>query len=220
MSFEVRLFAACRERAGTPRLVIDLAPGPVSARVLSEAIGRSCPALAPILSACRIAVNQEFLSGEVILQAGDEIAVIPPVSGGAGHFRLTEAEIDPAVVEAAVATPHAGAVLSFHGTVRDRTGPHEVIALEYEAYPEMAERFLARIGAEISERWAGARVAIEHRAGRLLPGEISVVIAVACPHRADAFDACRYAIERLKQDVPIWKKELRKDGSVWVGLGS
>ncbi|MFO0729025.1 MAG: molybdenum cofactor biosynthesis protein MoaE [Myxococcota bacterium] len=220
MRFAVRLFAALKERAGASTLEVDLPqPSPTTVE-LSAALAAACPAIAPLLPACRIAVNQEFVTGPVTLAGAEEIALIPPVSGGSGLFRLTDAPIDRAAVEAAVASPAAGAVLSFAGTVRDHTGPHAVIALEYEAYPEMAERWLARIGGEISARWERARVAIVHRTGHLLPGETSVVIAVASPHRADAFEACRYAIERLKEDVPIWKKELRKDGSVWVGMGS
>lgn len=135
-------------------------------------------------------------------------------------FALTREAIDVGAVARAVESRAAGALASFLGTVRDRTGEHAVVALEYEAYDEMALRYLEKIGAECLERWPGVRVAITHRLGRVEIGEVSVAIAVSSPHRASAFEACRYAIERLKQDVPIWKRELRTDGSVWVGVGS
>ncbi len=135
-------------------------------------------------------------------------------------FEVRTTPIEVAEVEAAVRHGGAGAVVSFTGAVRDHTGDASVEALEYESYRSMAEKYLALIGSEILDKWPKARVAILHRVGRLVVGEASVVIAVASPHRADAFDACRHAIERLKQDVPIWKKEIRTDGSVWVGVGS
>jgi molybdopterin synthase catalytic subunit len=222
MRLVVRLFAACRERAGTDRLAVDLEVEGRGATLaeLSAAIGRACPALAPLLSISRIAVNREFADASTAVQPGDEVALIPPVSGGAGLFALRAEPITTAEVERAVAVPGAGAIVSFAGTVRDRTGEHEVVALDYEAYPEMAESFLRRIGAEVAERWPAAGIAILHRVGRLSVGEISVAIAVSSPHRAAAFEACRHAIERLKQDVPLWKKEIRKNGEIWVGTGS
>ena len=112
-----------------------------------------------------------------------------------------------------------GAVVTFTGAVRDATRGRKVVRLEYEAYAPMAERMFERIAAEAKERWPGSRLAIVHRVGTLLPGELAVVIAASAPHREAAFEACRHAIERLKQDAPIWKKELYADGEVWVGLG-
>jgi len=218
MHIEVRLFAVCRERAGVDRLAVYVAQPSLAS--LRAALTEACPALAPLLKVSRFAVNQEFAAEDQVLSAKDEVALIPPVSGGGGLFRLTDQPIDVAAVEREVAHPGAGAAVTFVGSVRDHTGPHAVNALEYEAYPEMAERFLARIGGECVEKWPKTRVAIVHRVGRCAIGEASVAIAVSSPHRADAFDACRHAIERLKVDVPIWKRELREDGSVWVGVGS
>ncbi|MEL7240059.1 MAG: molybdenum cofactor biosynthesis protein MoaE, partial [Planctomycetota bacterium] len=150
----------------------------------------------------------------------DELALIPPVSGGHDLFEVRNEPLEVAEVEAAVRHGGAGAVVSFTGTVRNNTKGVAVDALEYEAYRSMAEKYLRTIGHEIAERWPDTRVAMLHRVGRLAVGEASVVIAVSSPHRADAFDACRHSIERLKEDVPIWKKEFRTDGSVWVGVGS
>ncbi len=219
MRLEVRLFAVCRERAGTDRLTVYVPSAPTVPE-LRAAIAEASPPLAPLLRISRLAINQEFAREDQVISETDELALIPPVSGGRGLFLLTSTSIDVAAVERAVAADGAGATVSFVGTVRDHTGPHAVEALEYEAYPEMAQRFLERIGGEVADRWPGARCAIVHRTGRLGVGEASVAIAVSSAHRADAFEGCRHAIERLKQDVPIWKRELRKDGSVWVGVGS
>ncbi|MCG0239192.1 MAG: molybdenum cofactor biosynthesis protein MoaE [Firmicutes bacterium] len=125
--------------------------------------------------------------------------------------------ISPEAVAAKVADPTIGAVVTFIGTVREWTRGRQTIYLEYEAYPEMAVAQMERIAREIQEKWPGTRVAITHRVGRLQIGEASVVIAVGAPHRAEAFAACRHAIERLKQIVPIWKKEVWADGEEWVG---
>lgn len=116
--------------------------------------------------------------------------------------------------------PDCGAVVSFVGVVRDRNQGKAVVALEYEVFAAMALKVFAGIEAEARARWPGARLAIHHREGRLAPGQVSVVIAAAAPHRADAFEACRHAIEALKKDAPIWKRETYPDGSSWVGLGS
>lgn len=222
MALTVRLYAVCRDRAQADRVAVDLPAEGVTIEGLKALLGQAVPALLPLLPLVRVAVNQEFATPGARVKDGDEVALIPPVSGGSGQgpFRLSDRPIRAETVEVAVASPEAGAVVTFVGTVRARTGDHQVVALEYEAYEGMAERFLRKIGAEVVEKWPGARVAIEHRVGRLEVGEVSVTIAVACPHRAAAFEACRHAIERLKVDVPIWKKEVRTDGSVWVGVGS
>jgi len=131
-------------------------------------------------------------------------------------FRVTEDEITAQMVIEAVEHPGAGAIATFLGTVRDHSRGRRVLYLEYDAYPEMAERTLRQIGEEIRERWGLDRVAIVHRIGRLEIGEASVAIAVAAPHRAEAFEACRYAVDRLKEIVPIWKKEVWEGGEYWV----
>jgi molybdopterin converting factor subunit 1 len=222
MKVEVRLFAVCRERAGRDRITVELPGTRASVRSLVSVIADSVPELAPLLPRVRVAVDLEFAGPDDELAEGADVALIPPVSGGSGQgpFAVLTRPIALAEVEAAVAHAGAGAVVSFAGTVRERTGEHRVLRLEYEAYAEMAEATLRRIGEEIAARWPAARAAILHRVGALEVGEVSVAIAVASPHRADAFDGCRHAIERLKEDAPIWKREVRADGSVWVGLGS
>lgn len=214
------MFAVCREKAGTDRAEIELVHPEPRVRHVLEALTGRFPPLALVLPVVRVAVNQAFVTPDAPVAADDEIALIPPVSGGSTSVALRDAPVSVEEVERAVRHGGAGAVVSFTGTVRDHTGSHEVVALEYEAYREMAERVLRQIGDEIRAEWPGARLAVLHRVGRLEVGEVSVVIAVSSPHRADAFAACRRVIERLKEDVPIWKREIRRDGSVWVGVGS
>lgn len=217
----MKLFAVCRERAGKDRVRVVVGAEATVARLL-EALAEAEPALAPVLPASRVAVNQAFAGLDQIVRAHDEVAVIPPVSGGSGVM-LAEVRSAPVTleeVEAAVRAPSAGAVCGFVGMVRDHTGEHGVTALDYEAYTEMAEKLLRTIGGEVCERWPESRVAVLHRVGHLEVGEASVAIAVSSPHRAEAFDGCRHVIERLKEDAPIWKRERRTDGSVWVGIGS
>ncbi|MCK5119603.1 MAG: molybdenum cofactor biosynthesis protein MoaE [Candidatus Latescibacteria bacterium] len=134
-------------------------------------------------------------------------------------FRIVEEEISLPSVLKAVEDEKAGCVLTFIGCVRDHTDGKRVLALEYEAFKEMAERKLSEIGAEIAQRWGLDKVSIVHRTGHLKIGETSVVIAVAAPHRAEAFDACRYAIDRIKEIVPIWKKEIYENEEKWAGGG-
>jgi MoaE-MoaD fusion protein len=222
MRLFVRLFAVLRERAKTDRIEIEIAGDSASLKEVLDAVSARAPEIEPYLARVRVAKNEEFAKDDERVHSGDEIALIPPVSGGSGLalFRLTKDPIDEAAVVRAVKSGEAGAVVSFLGTVRGSTKGVEVVALEYEAYESMAERYLRSIGEEIIARWPGAKAAIVHRTGRLAVGETSVAIAVASPHRAEAFDACRLAIERLKKDVPIWKKEIHKDGSSWVGVGS
>ena len=172
-----------------------------------------------------VAVNQEYADGAARLQGGDEVALLPPVSGGAGdpsatlgasRVELTRAPIVPQDILAGVKAPADGAVVVFDGIVRNHSGGRQTLYLDYEAYEPMALRQMEEIAAELHARWAVDRVALVHRLGRLQIGETSVLIAVSAAHRADAFDACRHAIERLKRVVPIWKKEYFADGAVWV----
>lgn len=216
---KVRFFAATADAAGRRQVEGDWAglTPPQLVKVLQEQF----PNLVRLAPALAIAVNREYATDEQILQDGDEVALIPPVSGGAvGEkplFEVTDAPLSADEVAARVTNPYSGATLVFVGTVREWTKGKRTILLEYEAYPEMAVAQMQVIGREIEERWPGTGVAIVHRVGRLEVTEASVIIAVATPHRADAFDACRHAIERLKQIVPIWKKEIWEDGEEWVG---
>lgn len=175
----------------------------------------------------RIAINESFVDAGAIIHDGDTIAIIPPVSGGqantlkdsTGHFIVTTEGLDSFAVESLVEHDGAGAVVLFTGRVRNITGDRQVKYLVYEAYESMALKKLESTAQEAIIQWPGVRVAIAHRYGRLEIGEAAVVIAVSSPHRAEAYDASEYIIDRLKQVVPIWKKEVSPDGSEWIGMG-
>jgi molybdopterin synthase catalytic subunit len=217
MSIVILYFAGARDAAGTARESLALIPSTVGA--LRTALEAAHPRLARVLPRCRIAVDQEFAPDDAPLRDGAEVAIVPPVSGGAGRlFAVVERPVVLAEVVDAVSRPGAGGVATFTGTVRDATRGRRVVRLEYEAYREMAERKLAEIGEAVA-REHDADVAIVHRVGTLLPGDAAVVIACAAPHRTPAIRACEACIERLKKDVPIWKREVYEDGSEWVGLG-
>lgn len=219
MRITVLYFAAAREAAGTDREELELPPGAEVATALEVAATRH-PALRPLLPRCRVAVQQHFASRETRLQEGDEVALIPPVAGGgSSRCALQDRPLSLDEAIASVRGRDAGAIVTFTGQVRARSRGRNVVRLDYEAYGPMASRQLEAIARECAERWEGARVAILHRVGILEVGEVAVVIAAAAPHRAEAFAACRHAIERLKEEVAIWKKERFDDGSEWVGLG-
>ncbi len=219
MRVEVLYFAAARERAGTGEEEIELSDGATVTDVLTriEALHPDLAALRPYV---RVAMDEAFVSDlDTQVRDGATVALIPPVAGGSPAVALSHEPLDPRAVEAVVAGPDRGGVVTFTGAVRDHTGPHEVERLEYEAYESMALKVLEQICAETTERFPAARVAVHHRLGVLAVGDAAVVVATAAAHRADAFDACRFIIDRLKEDVPIFKREVRGDGSVWVGLG-
>lgn len=216
MRVTIRYFAVLRDAAGRSVEERVLPPG-ASVGDLLDRLGADYPVVARLRNYARVMVNQEYVPLDHPLADGDEFAIIPPVSGGAGPFRVVDGPIDLDAVTAAVADPAAGAIVTFQGTVRDNARGRQVLYLEYDAYPAAAEKMLAQIGDEIRERWGIDRVAITHRIGRVEVGEPSVAIAVAAPHRAEAFDACRYAIDRIKEIVPIWKKEVYQGGETWIG---
>jgi molybdopterin synthase catalytic subunit/molybdopterin converting factor small subunit len=164
------------------------------------------------------AVNRRYADRDQELADGDEVALIPPVSGGA--FRISDATLSLEAAVAEVASEDAGAIATFTGTVRRHSRGRDVVRLEYEAYAEMAEDVLAEIATELRDRYTLGDVAIHHRVGALSPGEASVVIAVSAPHRPDALAACRDAIDALKTRIPVWKKEVYADGEEWIGRGS
>ncbi|SEB90402.1 molybdopterin converting factor subunit 1 [Paenibacillus sp. GP183] len=228
MKLEIQLFAGLIELLGAPVLEVPLDQESMTAGQLKELLIRQFPNAVQTLSSCFFAVNQAYADDEAILTAADEIALIPPVSGGQGEaeakslmeeelFTLTDDSIDVSAVTAKVITPNHGASLAFVGTTREFTYGQRTVLLEYEAYRPMALKTMAQIGREIDIKWPGALCAISHRLGQVGIGEISIVIAVSSPHRAICYEASRYAIERLKQIVPIWKKEIWEDGSEWKG---
>jgi molybdopterin synthase catalytic subunit len=164
------------------------------------------------------AVNREYVDRSQPLRDGDEVALIPPVSGG--DFLISEQPLDVARVVAEVERDEAGGIASFVGTVRDASRGRDVTHLEYEAFEEMAEPMLRRLGDELTAKHGLSAVAIHHRIGRVEIGEASVVVAVSAPHRAAALDACREAIDTLKETIPLWKKEVYVGGEEWIGQGS
>ena len=212
MRVSVRLFAGLRERAQTGEREVELAEGSTVGDVWdSLALGDEPPGLL-------YAVNREYALRDQGLAEGDEVALIPPVSGGA--IRLLEGPLDLEAVVAEAADERAGAIATFQGTVRKQSRGRDVTALEYEAYSEMAEKGIAEIAGEVKERYDLCEVAVAHRLGRVEIGETSVVIAVSAPHRQDALAACKDVIDALKERVPLWKKELYVGGEEWIGRGS
>jgi len=213
----VRLFAGLREIAGVGELERELNEG-VTVADLFEALHAEYPRLADVTPRTVISVNQEFVTPDNLLSDGDEVAIFPPVSGGAESFRVTFDPITLDEVAGMVVKPHTGAVATFAGVVRNVTRDKEVAYLEYEAYEEMALAKLRQVAEEARVRWPGiVDIAIMQRIGHLDVGDAAVVIAVSSGHRDEGcFEACRYAIDRLKQIVPIWKKEVGPTGEEWV----
>jgi molybdopterin synthase catalytic subunit/molybdopterin converting factor small subunit len=209
MPVRVRLFAGLRERAGWSEREIEAA----TVADVWPALG-----LGAEPEGLLYAVNLEYADRETKLADGDEVGVIPPVSGGA--FRLTDGPIDLAAVVREVEDDAAGGIATFVGTVRNRSRGRDVRYLEYEAYGGMAEKVMADLAADLKARHELTEVAITHRVGRVEIGEPSVVIAVSAPHRAAALAACREAIDTLKETVPLWKKEVYEGGEEWLGRGS
>jgi MoaE-MoaD fusion protein len=212
VQISVRLFAGLRERAGLARRALDLPDGAIVADVWGRLELGDEPA------GLLYAVNREYAAADLALADGDEVAVIPPVSGGDFRLSAEPLSLDAAVRE--VARDGAGAIATFTGTVRDRSRDRDVIRLEYEAFEEMAEETMAALAAELKGRYTLCEIAIHHRTGTVEIGEPSVVVAVSAPHRADALAACKDAIDTLKQTVPLWKKELYEGGEEWIGQGS
>jgi len=208
----VRLFAGLRERGGTAERGLDLPEGAtVEAVWAGLGLGEEPPGLL-------YAVNREYAPRDRPLGEGDEVALIPPVSGGA--FRLSEEPLELDAVVREVEDERAGAIATFVGTTRIRSRDRTVQHLDYEAYPGMAERVMEEIATELKGRHELCEVAIHHRVGRVGIGQTSVVIAVSAPHRHAALAACGEAIDALKGRVPLWKKEVYEGGEEWIGRGS
>lgn len=219
----MRLFAALRERAGSAKVEVELVEG--------ASVGDIWPLLGLGVEppGMLYAVNRAYAERAAGLSDGDEIAVIPPVSGGddlpsgsepQSRFRLSEEPLSVEATVEQVRSAQAGGIATFIGTTRAHSRGREVLHLEYEAYEGMAEQVMADLAAELRRRHELCRVAIHHRVGRVEIGETSVVIAVSAPHRAAALAACREAIDELKVSVPLWKKEVYVGGEEWIGQGS
>jgi molybdopterin synthase catalytic subunit len=210
VAVKVRLFAGLRERAGYGERELE---GVERVGDVWQALG-----LGDEPEGLLYAVNREYADAGRELTDGDEVALIPPVSGGA--FKVTEQPLSLAAVVDEVSDESAGAIATFTGTVRRESRGRTVLYLEYEAYAEMAEDVMSRLAAELQERHELWAVAIHHRVGRVEIGEPSVVIAVSAAHREAALAACKQAIDTLKQTVPLWKKEVYEGGEEWLGRGS
>ena len=215
----VLLFGQARELAGTAEAALDVAAG----ATVGDAIARleeRFPALAPLDRVLLTAVNETYATRGEPVSAGDTLAVFPPVSGGEApgdFFEVTREPIDMLRMRERLLRGEDGAVCVFDGVARNNTRGRPTRYLEYEGYEEMALKTMREIGDELHERWPGIDgVGMCHRLGRIEIGESSVTIVVTSPHRRVAFEACHHAIDRLKQIVPIWKKEYFEDGAVWV----
>ena len=215
----VLLFGQARETVGESTVEVEVGE-PATVGSAFAVLKARHPKLAAMERSLLFAVNEEYASREDGLSANDRLAVLPPVSGGAQAgedvFEITREPIDIAGLRARVLEGASGAVVIFDGVARDNTKGRATLFLEYEGYTEMALRTLRQIGGEARERWPINHIGIIHRLGRVEITESSVVIVVASAHRRVAFEACHFAIDRLKKIVPIWKKEYFEDGAVWV----
>jgi molybdopterin converting factor subunit 1 len=211
MRVSVRLFAGLRERAGTDRLEVELPDGARVADVLAAMASTPVGALRP--RECVVAVNREYAGADAPVRAGDEVALVPPVSGGSGpvrRVRITAEPLDVAALADAVRDPRAGAVVLFEGVTR------EVPELDYEAYAEMAQARIEAIAAEEAARHGLCAVAVEHRTGTVERSQPSVIVAASAPHRGEAFAGARALIDRVKAEAPIWKVEVSAEGRTRV----
>lgn len=217
----VRCFAAVRDALGTDSMVVDVAAG-TTVEGLRAALGKQAPVLLRLPLA--YAVNRDYARGDTVLAAGDEVAFIPPISGGSGagdlyRFDLQHEPLDARALERECRSDADGAVVAFTGTTRNHNEGATVVSLRYEAYAEMANKVMCGLFEETIRRFPITRARVAHRLGEVPVGEAAVVVVVASPHRGPAFDACRYLMDRVKHEVPIWKREQLRDGDGlrWVG---
>lgn len=229
-NWSIQLFAGLSERFGAPAIHIITKQQTMSVAELKQLLISEYPDYADLLRVSFVACNHAYAADELSISAADELALLPPVSGGeadtAGDtatpesiqlYTITSSKITADEVLAKIIVPEHGAAIAFVGTTREWTHGLRTVRLEYEAYAPMAIKTMEQIGDELAERYPGTRCAISHRIGIVDIAETSVVIAVSSPHRDMCYEASRYAIERLKQIVPIWKKEIWEDGSEWKG---
>ncbi len=220
VSVTVRLFAGVREAAGVAFVDVELAtPATIGDAVAAAA--RAVPGVWRLPKTVLLASNGVYGSNETVIEDGDEVAIIPPVSGGAGattqEITITDDPLDPEPLTEFVTTDVDGAVVTFLGVTRNHNEGRRVLYLEYEAYRPMADQVMAEIIGEMKNRFEIGRVAVAHRTGRVDIGETSMVVAVGAAHRRPAFEAALHFIDQLKQIVPIWKKEYFEGGEVWIG---
>jgi molybdopterin converting factor subunit 1 len=221
MQVRVLFFGVLKDLLSSSGEAVTLPEGATVAQMMERLRHSAESAGHPVWSALAVAVNREYAAASAVLHEGDEVALLPPVSGGADVaaaapiVALTRERIDRDRLVAALQQPSDGAVVVFDGIVRDNTRGRKTLYLDYEAYEEMALDQMQKLAREAGERFAVDRVGVVHRLGRLEIGESSIVIVVTSAHRAAAFDACRWLIDTLKRTVPVWKKEHFADGAVW-----
>jgi molybdopterin converting factor subunit 1 len=224
VQIRVLFFGLLKDICGGAEARIELPEGATAGAVFEHYAG-AFPKLRQMASSIVLARNHEFAKTGELLSEGDEVALLPPVSGGnlceikdpEGHlFALTRAPIDPRAMENCLLQGCDGASVTFQGVVRNNTSGRTTLRLEYDCYEPMAIRKMAEIGREIATQYSISRIAMVHRLGTMEIGEASVVIVVTAPHRKPAFEAALEGINRLKRLVPVWKKEFFEDGEVWV----
>ncbi len=221
MQVTVRYYAAARELAGTEEERIEIDGPPARTSDVREAVGERHPRLRSYLGRMRLAVNGDFVDDGSPVADGDEVVILPPVAGGADapHVAIRHESLSVDECMRAVQHPSAGGVCVFVGVVRDHAEGKPVARLDYEAYTDLALREMRRILEKIADEIPGARLSATHRVGELGVGDLAVVVAASAPHREQAFDACRRAIDRIKETVPVWKKEWDPEGNAnWVNL--
>jgi len=218
----IRYFAAARELAGCEEEEIELREGPVAELALKGMLGARHPRLEGYLGRMRLAINGDFADEGAHVGPGDEVDVLPPVAGGSDLVTLVDIRDTPLSVDEAlraVGHPSAGGICTFVGVVRDEAEGQAVARLDYEAHHELALKEMRRVLVAVAAESPGVRLAAVHRVGNLAVGDLAVVVAASAPHRAEAFAACRKAIDRIKETVPVWKKEWGPDGeATWVNL--
>ena len=215
MQVHVLFFGMLKELAGRGSDSLTLPDNATLGDVINHYEGR-IPRLKEMVGSIAMSVNREYAGPECKLKAGDEIGLLPPVSGGALHAAIVRATIDTEAVLRGIKQSSDGAAVVFEGVARDNTRGRRTLYLDYEAYEEMALKQMEALAEQALTQFQVRDVALVHRLGRLEIGETSVLIAVASAHRAAAFEACRWLIDALKRTVPIWKKEYFEDGAVWV----
>jgi MoaE-MoaD fusion protein len=215
LKIKARFFGLYRELVGSSQVDLEI-EDKISLVELKQKLFVSFPQLIAYNDHILLAVNSEYGIAEQQLKDGDEVAVLPPLSGG-DDIEITADPIYPESIIKKVKQDCHGGLVAFTGTIRDNSEGHKVLRMEYEAYQEMAYKKLAEIAVEVRSRWKPVNIAISHRVGKLEVGDVALVVAVGSPHRKEAFEACQYTVDRIKEIVPIWKKETREDGEVWLG---
>jgi MoaE-MoaD fusion protein len=215
MRVRVLFFGGLKDLAGKSSDLLELPDGALVRDVLAHYLAQ-VPEMRELVAALAVAVNQEYAGAETGLKSGDEVALLPPVSGGSGHALIVRDPIDTQGVLAGMKQGGDGAAVVFEGVVRNQTRGRRTLYLDYEAYEEMALRQMESLAEQALKQFQVRDIAVVHRLGRLEIGETSVLMVVASAHRAAAFDACRWLIDTLKRTVPIWKKEYFEDGAVWA----